>query len=68
MYSVDGEKITLRAEKPVKGVILDVGEKDDSKLEWEDNGFDIMPGETIKIIAKGLDGRKVRVNWYGEES
>jgi beta-mannosidase len=63
-FSVEGEEITLKAEKPTKGVILDV-EGDDSRLEWSDNGFDIMPGEIAKVIAKGLGDRKVVVNWYG---
>jgi len=64
--SVEGEQVTLRAAKPTKGVILDVEGDNDSGLEWSDNGFDIMPGEPIKVTAKGLAGRKVTVNWYGE--
>ena len=63
---VDGEEITISSEKPVKGVILDVQEDDDSNLEWSDNGFDLMPGETVKIVAKGLENRTVKVSWYGD--
>lgn len=66
--SVDGEKVTLRAKKPTKGVLLDVEGDDDSGLEWNDNGFDVMPGETVNVIAKGLRGKKVAVSWYGQES
>jgi beta-mannosidase len=58
--SVNAEKIILRTEKPIKSVVLDV-EGDDSNLEWSDNGFDIMPGEIVKVTAKGLGGRKVVV-------
>jgi beta-mannosidase len=63
---VKGEQILLSAEKPVKGVMLDVEGNDDSDLEWTDNGFDVMPGEKVKIIAKGLRDRSVRVSWYGD--
>jgi beta-mannosidase len=66
--STDGERVTLRVKKPTKGVLLDVEGDDDSGLEWSDNGFDIMPGETVNVIAKGLGGRKVAVCWYGQQS
>lgn len=66
--SVKGERVRIEADKPVKGVILDVEGDNDSGLEWSDNGFDIMPGEVIDITAKGLKGRKVIVSWYGEEN
>jgi len=65
-YSVDREEIHLRAERPTKAVFLDLEAEDDSGLEWEDNGLDIMPGETVRIAAKGLNGRKITVNWYGK--
>ena len=61
--SVDGEKVNLQTDKPVKGVILDVEGDDDSGLEWNDNGFDLMPGEKVYVTAKGLRGRKVSVSW-----
>jgi beta-mannosidase len=64
--SVENEIIRVEVDKPVKGVILDVEGDDDSELEWSDNGFDVMPGEVVNITAKGLNGRKVTVSWYGE--
>jgi len=65
-FSVDGEEITVTAKLPTKSVVLDVEGEDDSDLEWSDNGFDVMPGETIKVRAKGLNGRKVTISWYGD--
>lgn len=65
--SINGEKVTIEANKPVKGIILDVEGDDDSGLEWSDNGFDVMPGEVVDVTAKGLKGRKVTVSWYGEK-
>lgn len=67
-YVVEGEEVTLSAKLPTKSVVLDVEGADDSDLKWSDNGFDIMPGETVKIQAKGLNGRKVTVSWYGDSS
>jgi beta-mannosidase len=64
-FSVEREEVTLKTERPTKGVILDVEGDDDSGLEWSDNGFNIMPGEIVKVIAKGLGKRKVNVYWYG---
>ena len=66
--SVNGEKVWIEADRPVKGIILDVEGDDDSGLEWSDNGFDVMPGEVVGVTAKGLKGRKVTVSWYGEKS
>ena len=66
-YVIKDETIVLASEKPTKGVILDVEGDDDSGLEWSDNGFDIMPDETVVVTAKGLNGRKVTVDWYGKE-
>jgi beta-mannosidase len=65
---VEGEVVSLKAAKPIKAVMLDIEGDDDSGLEWSDKGFDIMPGEGVKVIAKGLRGRKVTANWYGGDS
>src|SRR5271170_5500741 len=62
---VEGEVVLPKATKPVKGVMLDIEGDDDLGLEWSDNGFDVMPGEGVNVIAKGLRGRKVTTNWYG---
>lgn len=65
---VHGEVIALRTTKPIKAVMLDIEGEDDLDLEWSDNGFDIMPGDGVKVIAKGLAERKVTVNWYDSDS
>jgi beta-mannosidase len=65
--SIDGNLITLASVKPIKSIWLDVEGDDDSGLEWSDNGFDIMPGEPVKVIAKGVGNRKVLVHWYGRK-
>jgi len=65
---VKAQAVSLTAEKPTKSILLDVEGDDDSGLEWSDNGFDIMPGESVKVVARGLGKRKVVVDWYGQKS
>ena len=65
-FSVEGEEITLRTNKPIKGLILDVEGDDDSGLEWSDNGFDLMPMKSVTVTAKALGERSVTVSWYGD--
>ena len=66
-FTVNGEEVSITADKPVRGVILDIAGDDDSELEWSDNGLDVMPGDMVKVTAKGLNGRTVKVNWYGND-
>ena len=65
-FEINGEEVSLSARLPTKSVVLDVEGDDDEGLEWSDNGFDVMPGESVTVIAKGLRGRKVIVSWYGD--
>ncbi|KAJ5552823.1 glycoside hydrolase superfamily [Penicillium frequentans] len=62
-----GPVIELTASVPMKGVYLDFEGED--KVDWDDNGVDLVPGETIKLGFTGLsDGkdRKLRIYWLGE--
>ncbi|KAI9794081.1 MAG: hypothetical protein M1816_006706 [Peltula sp. TS41687] len=43
--------LSLSAEMPVKGVVV---EADDDRVSFEDNGVDLVPGETMSIGVKGL--------------
>jgi len=63
--SVHGEEVRVRAERPTKGIILEVGGDDDEGILWSDNGFDIMPGETVIVQSRGISGRRVLASWYG---
>jgi len=29
-------------------------------VEWEDNMLDLMPGETLSVGIKGLNGREIK--------
>lgn len=60
----DEPKVVMKCGKvPAKGVIVYVDEKDGDDAEWEDNCFDLWPGETKTVGVKGLKNRAVKVNW-----
>ncbi|KAK6198479.1 beta-mannosidase precursor [Scheffersomyces amazonensis] len=60
-FAVSNGYITLSANKPVKGVEIIV-ERD---VFLDDNGFDLFPGQEIKVIAKDLTtDDKVSIRYY----
>ncbi len=65
--TTDGTQvIKLSADQPVKGVLLSVeGGEDD--VRWTENGFDVIPGHTERIVVHGLRGRPLRVAYLGAE-
>ncbi len=63
--SVDGDEVTLKCEKPIKGIVLDV---EGEECKWSDQGIDLFPGDTQVVTAKGLNGRKVKARYIGDGS
>lgn len=62
---LDG-KLEIRAEAPVKGVV--VSAPDDREVVFEDNGVDVFPGDVYTINARGLTkDDKVEVRYYGSD-
>ena len=62
---VDGDKVTLKCEKPIKGILLDV---EGEETKWSDQAIDLFPGDIQLITAKGLNGRKVKARYIGDGS
>lgn len=56
---VNGDEVTLKTDKPIKGIVLDV-EGDVEECEWSDQAIDLMPGDEQVVVAKGLGGRRVK--------
>lgn len=46
----DDAEVTILAEKPVKSFVLE----EMGRLEFTDNGFDVLPGEPVVVGIKGL--------------
>lgn len=62
-----GAIIEITSSVPMKGVYLDF--EGEEKVDWDDNGVDLVPGETIKLSFTGLSNekdRKLRIYWLGE--
>lgn len=62
---VSGEKVTVSAKKPAKGVIFSIN--GEGNVTWSDNGVDVVPGDPQEFIAKGLNGRRLKVAYMGGE-
>lgn len=62
---VSGEKVTVSAKKPTKGVIFSINGEEN--VTWSDNGIDVVPGDPQEFIAKGLNGRRLKVAYMGGE-
>ena len=62
---VDGDEVTLKCEKPIKGIVLDV---EGEECQWSDQAIDLFPGDSQVIIAKGLKGRQVKARYLGDGS
>lgn len=57
--------MTLTAQKPVKGLILDV-EGDYAK--WNDQAIDLVPDDPQRVQVVGLNDRDVKVRFLGDGS
>jgi len=61
----DRESVTLSAQKPVKGLILDV---DGDYVKWNNQAIDLVPDDPQTVQAIGLKGRAVKVRFLGDGS
>jgi beta-mannosidase len=56
-------KVLLRTNAPVKGVVLEVPIGEGEDAVWGDNFVDLVPGETVVVDVEGLNGRTVKTRW-----
>jgi beta-mannosidase len=61
----DRGSVTLSAQKPVKGLILDV---DGDYAKWNDQAIDLVPDDPQTVEVIGLNGRDVKVRFLGDGS
>ncbi|KAJ7700040.1 glycoside hydrolase family 2 protein [Mycena rosella] len=61
--SSDGQSVTLSANRPVKGVVLDAAGPD---VKWSDQAIDLAPDDPQTVNAAGLDGRQVKLRYLGD--
>lgn len=68
-FSVLDGMVSISSEVPVKGVMLEL-EDETEDVKWDDNGFDLLPNDTVTVRARGLkesDARRVRIRYLGSE-
>lgn len=66
--TVKGDQVTLRCEKPIKGVILDLEDRSGEEVKWSDQAIDMFPGDEQVLEAKGLKGRGIKARYIGDGS
>jgi beta-mannosidase len=60
--------VELNAIVPVKGVLVEASGEHAEDVKWDDNGVDLVPGECLRLPAKGLkkgDEDMLRLRWLG---
>ena len=51
----DSTWVELNAELPVKGVLVEVKGEAGDNATFDDNGVDLVPGETVRLAVRGLE-------------
>jgi beta-mannosidase len=59
----DGESIKLSAQRPIKGIVLEV---EGEEVRWGDQAIDLVPGDPQTVKAIGLKGRPVKARFLGD--
>ena len=61
---IEGDSVALTCGNfPIKGLLAYIDEPDGEEADWEDNMYDLFPGEIVRLPVKGVDGRKIRTKW-----
>ncbi|KAG9002811.1 hypothetical protein FRB94_003614 [Tulasnella sp. JGI-2019a] len=67
--TVEGEMVTITAEKPIKGLFFDTeGEEDGQEVKWSDNAIDVLPGDTQTLQVQGLNKARITAAYLGRET
>lgn len=53
----------LKADAPVKGVMVSVPIEGGKDAVFEDNFVDLVPDEEVRLAMKGREGRKLEARW-----
>lgn len=61
--SLTSTSLTITADRPVKGLVLDV---DGEWAKFSDQAIDLFPGDPQVVGVVGLDGRTVKVRYLGD--
>ena len=59
----DGESVVLNAQRPIKGIVLEV---EGEEVRWSDQAIDLVPGDPQIVKAVGLRSRVVKARFLGD--
>ncbi|KAH9999898.1 beta-mannosidase [Russula vinacea] len=59
----DGESVVLNAQRPIKGIVLEV---EGEEVRWSDQAIDLVPGDPQIVKAVGLRDRVVKARFLGD--
>jgi beta-mannosidase len=59
----DGSAVIVRANAPVKGVVLSASGSDGKNLVFDNNFIDLVPDEEVRIGVTGLVGDRIDVRF-----
>lgn len=48
---------------PVKGFVLAINENDGEDADWQDNGIDLVPQESLVVGVTRMMGRRISTRW-----
>jgi beta-mannosidase len=57
----DGQRVTLRVQRPARGVVLTMP----NVTDWSDNMIDLLPGDAQVITVQDGDNSGFSARWYG---
>lgn len=68
--TVNGDEVRLKADRPIKGIVLDTKntDADAAEVKWSDQAIDLFPGDPQMVFANGLKGREVVARYIGDGS
>lgn len=58
-----GDRVVVTTHAPVKGFVLAINEDDGEDADWQDNGIDMVPQESLVVGVTKMMGRKISTRW-----
>ncbi|KAH9831470.1 glycoside hydrolase superfamily [Rhodofomes roseus] len=67
-FNRTGERISVRADKPVKALVLSTDDEVGGLVQWSDNALDLVPGDEQVVLARGIGNGVLWYKYFGSMS
>ncbi|TFY68978.1 hypothetical protein EVJ58_g699 [Rhodofomes roseus] len=67
-FNRTGERISVRADKPVKTLVLSTDDEVGGLVQWSDNALDLVPGDEQVVLARGIGNGVLWYKYFGSMS